>query len=73
MRTAFDDSAAIHHQNYIRRKRLFPELPDQFVVIGVGANPIPDDGIAVTDTNSAIIQPNSHRINWTGRMNGIEA
>jgi hypothetical protein len=69
---SFDNLASIHHQNHIRREELFPILSNQLIVFGVGANPIPDDVISVTDADSAIIQPDPHRINGTGRMNKFE-
>jgi hypothetical protein len=61
-----------HHQNQIRRVELFPELPNQLIVIGVGTDPIPDDVVSVTDTDGAVIQPNPHRKNGAGWVNRLE-
>ena len=54
-RAALDNPPSIHYQNQIRREKLLPELSNQLVVVCVRTNPIPDDVILVTDTNSAII------------------
>jgi len=51
---------------------LFPELSNQLIVFSVGADPIPDDVIFISDADGAVIQPDPYGINGTGRMNGFE-